>query len=382
MTTFVDTSVLLSGTEASDQDPVVVVVRSAHGMLREGLGESESGKFQQEFANQYSEKNFSNIFDLLLGNTHVIFKRLAAEEGNVESVARISKTAEGYFDVVLSILSKLESVEEVIERIQLFIKAIVDSEPKSVASVQALKLRLLKTLLTVLSPRVQLRLTVVAGLCRFGQENPKFKSAVFKLVGETAKWIDEFDWEVSDDEKFDLFGQIVSVAESLDRIDYMRKQLTVAPEVKKGPLAHAVEIEALNHPSFFDFESIKNSTDANIAKIVEIFLSGDLQDMRNFTTKIDKIDMTILVDKMRVVSIQAMAENKRQLPIDQISAQIGIADPFSVIVKAMQAGLVKGSINGVDGIVEITAVKPRSRSTRVATLGKLGKIQQAYRSHE
>ena len=385
MTTFVDTSVLFSGTEASDQDPVVVVVRSAHGMLREGLGESESAKFQQEFANQYAEQNWTKIFDLLLGNTHVIFKRLAAEEGNVESVSRISKTAEGYFDVVLSILSKLDSVEAVIERIEIFINSVIDSEPKSVAGVQSLKLRLLKTLLTVLSPRVQLRLTVVSGLCRFGQENPKFKSAVFSLVKDTANWIEDFDWEVSEDEQFQLFGKISSIAESTDKIAYMRKKRACAPSARKSALAHELEVEILNNPTCYDFSEIAKSENQNVQKCVSIFTtSNSFKEMSEFasTTKINGVDMSVVLEKMRVVFVQAMATGKRSLSIPAIAKDLEITDPFPIIVKAMQAGLVFGAINGVEGVVEIHAVKPRTKSQNewASVQAKLAKIQS--RHHE
>jgi len=386
MTTFVDTSVLLTGHEASDQDPVVVVVRSAHGMLREGLGESESANFQQEFANQYSEKNWPKIFDLLLGNTIVIFKRLAVEDGNVESVARISKTAEGYFDVVLSILSKMESVEEVVERIETFINSVIDSEPKSVASVQSLKLRLLKTLLTVLSPRVQLRVTVVHGLCRFGQENPKFKSAVFALVKDTSKWIDEFEWEVSNEEKFQLYQEIVAIAESSQKIEYMRKQLECAPAANKAALAHAVEIEILNHPGYFDFASLSNSVDPQIQKCVSIYVSGSYKEMASFVASVEGsknfagVDLPTVLEKMRIVSIQAMATGKTRLSISAIASELAVDDPLPIIVKAMQAGLVYGAINGVEGVVEIHAVKPRSKSVNewASVQAKLNKIVQRY----
>ena len=86
MTTFVDTSVLLTGQQAEDQDPVVVIVRSAQTMLREGLGESGSEIFEKKFAENYSSKNFSAIFDLLMGNAVVIFKKVAAAE-DVDRVA-------------------------------------------------------------------------------------------------------------------------------------------------------------------------------------------------------------------------------------------------------------------------------------------------------
>jgi hypothetical protein len=385
MTTFVDTSVLLSGHEASDQDPVVVVVRSAHGMLREGLGETDSAKFQQKFAHEYTEKNWANIFDLLLSNTNVIFKRLSLEEGNVESVARISKTAEGYFDVVLSILSKLESVEEVVERIEKFIDTIIDSEPKTIVVVQSLKLRLLKTLLSVLSPRVQLRLTVISGLCRFGTENPKFKSSVFSLVQNTAKWIEEFDWEVSNEEKFKIYSSIANVAESTDRIAYLRHQLSVCSPADKTKLSHSVEVESLNHPSFFDFDSLKSS-DANIQKCVDIFANGSFKEMKEFvqkTTKIESVDMNQILEKMKVVAVQGMAASAAAshttvITIPEIARELEVTDPFPYIVRAMQAGLLYGAINEVEGVVEIHAVKPRSsHSASAAVIEKLKKIQHA-----
>jgi len=361
MTTFVDTSVLLSGHDASDQDPVVVVVRSAQQMLREGLGESESGNFEKKFAEKYYSQEWANIFDLMLGNTSVIFKRLAAEEGQVESIGRISKTAEGYFDVVLSLLSKMESVEEVVERIEKFIDTIIITEPRgSSNAVSILKLRLLTTLFNFLSVRVQLRFVVIRGLCRFARENPKIASQVFALVKDTDWWISQYEWEISNEEKFEIFAEIADIASS--KIHYMQQQFAVKPSEE---LKTQIAVASLKDETVFEFTS---STPGMVGKCITLLNSSTLT-MGEFKTFLASADgqsflkMNQLIDeslceKARVMIVRNAAANEPTRRVSISKLPIDSEDPFGVVVKAIRAGLISGSINEVDGLLEVLAVKP------------------------
>ena len=355
---------LLSGQDADDQDPVVVVVRSAQGMLREGLGEADSAAFESAFAAQYTAKSWPGIFDLLLGNAPVIFKKVASvdETANPELSARIAKTAEGYFEVVLSMLSKLDSVEAVVARIDAFIAAMLVASPST--PVSSLKLKLLVTLFHSISPKAELRLTIVKGMCKFAQSNGKMANQVFALVKDCPAWIHENEWELTNAAKAEVFGLVRSVASPEEGLRFLSLEADVADAAEaKRKLTEQLAVESVRIPSVVRFAGLTAVSPA-VSKCLSILLSGKFADMEAFVASTDgtqmlsanKLSKDELLDKMRVVSIASFGSTKSvvRVSIDQIGKELKTADPVTVVVKAIRAGLVTGSIDEVQGVVVIS----------------------------
>lgn len=375
MTTFVDTSVLLVGPEAADHDPVVVVVRSAQGMLREGLGETDSEKFEKEFAAQYEAGNWGNVFDLLLGNAPVVFRKLGSTDEK-EQVNRISKTAEGYFEVVLSVLMKLDTLEEVTDRISKFVKVMVGLD-ESIA-VESLKLRLLSTLLNFFSPRTALRLDVVKALCDFAVSRPKQAPVVLTMVQEINEWMDLM--EVDDETRCDLLSRVVSICEtSGDKIKF----LTFMVNCPTSGSATQLAVEKIRNPSTVaSFEGITwvgRIDDGDVKKCVEIFANGNISTMesflassKSFLTK-HNLSSEELMDKMRVLAFRDLAASSSHIPVSTIASALKTEDPLGIAIKAIRAGVIKGSINEVDGMVDVVAARSgdwKRISADVASLKK------------
>ena len=371
MTTFVDTSVLLGDEQAArDQDPVVVVVRSAQTMLREGLGESESATFESSFTEAYDKSEWSRIIDLLLGNSQVVFNKVAS----ADDVDKVSKTAEGYFEVTLSLLSKLETVEDVVAKITAFIGTMKGEE--SSPAVQALKLKLLTTLFATLNPKAQLRLLIAKGLCRFASSDlPKLAAPVYTLVKECDKWLSEFDWDLSNEEKCEVYGLVAAVAPTGgDKLKYLSLQASIAPETEKSRLNQQLAVETIRDPVAATSIS---ASDKTTVECLEILSKGSFSDMESFVGSNESflvkngIDKSTLLDKMRILALGRLARGKRTVPIAEIGTSLKASSPEDVIVKTIRAGVIMGSIDEVEGVLRIVAVKSSDSSLVSADLKKV-----------
>jgi hypothetical protein len=368
MTTFVDTSVLLSGQQAEDQDPVVVVVRSAQGMLREGLGETASADFERNFAAQYSCKNWGSIFDLLLSNAEIVFKKLASADE--PSADRVSKTAEGYFEVALSVLSKLETVEDVVSRIEAFLSTM--SAASSEPAVQNLKLKLLTTLFNTLSPKAQLRLTVIKGLCKFaGNQHGRFNPQVFSLVRNCDKWIeDNEEWELTDDEKKQIFALIQTVADDEDKVKLLKLQAGLAKDkAERQTLIEQAIVASLKCASILRFTDLSASAkeledSSKIKQILSVLISGEFEKMEKLleTAQNLNLEKDTVLSKMRVLALVNLLESKSEMTLSHIGENLKTSDPLTVIITAFRAGLVKGSIDEVRGVLNVKAVAVTGQS--------------------
>lgn len=356
MTTFVDTSVLLAGTpQARDQDPVIVVVRSAQGMLREGLGESASGLFEKNFNEAYDKEEWESVIDLLLGNAGVVFKKVSS----ADDMEKVSKTAEGYFEVTLSLLSKLDSVEAVVSKMDAFIATVLSAP----SSVSLLKLKLLTTLFASLNPKAQLRLRVIQGLCRLAASDASHKLSplVFALVKPTAEWIEANEWDLTDFEKFDIFGLLASVASSSEKLRYLTLQASVASGGdKKVALMESIAIESIRDSLIFSFPQPESLSVAT-SKCIAILSSGSFADMERFVSEHASflasynIDKLSLIEKMRVLALARQGTST--LTLAHVADSLKTTDPVTVVVRAIAAGLIVGSIDEVAGKVHIVATK-------------------------
>jgi hypothetical protein len=357
MTTFVDTSVLFGDEQAArDQDPVVVIVRSAQAMLREGLGETDSSTFEKNFAEAYANEEWARIFDLLLGNAGVVFKKVAS----ADDIDKVSKTAEGYFEVTLSLLSKLESVEEVISKMNAFIETML-TEPRD-----ALKLKLLTTLFSTLNPKAQLRLVVAKGLCKFASRNSKFGSQVFALVKDCETWMNEFGWEVSEAEQNEIFGLIASVASGEDKLRYLSLQAAVSGESQRPTLLNQIAIETIREPSAFS--TSVECKDDNTRECLRILSQGSFADMEAFVSKnaafiaTHNLQKDQILDKMRVMALARLASSElkksnRSVSIAVIGDSLKTAEPVDLIIRTIRAGLILGSVDEVSGNLQLVAAK-------------------------
>lgn len=366
MTTFIDTSALLSGQEADDQDPVVVVVRSAQGMLREGLGDSASATFETAFADKYAAKEWSSIFDLLLGNSEVVFKKIASVD-DAEAALRVSKTAEGYFEVVLSILSKMETVEDVVARIDSFVRTI--STPSSSTTVQSVKLKLLVTLLASISPKAQLRISIINGLCRFAAGNEKMSNQVYALVKDVDSWIVDNEWEVEDSEKLELFAHVRGVAPAADAIEFLKKEAAIASGDAKKNLAETLVVSAVKTEGYFGFADLEYLPLSPAAtKLVGILAEGTFADMESFASSTEgktwlasaSVAAEVLLEKMRVMALISLVGTWKKISMKSIADSLKTSDAFSVVIRAIRAGLIRGSIDEVEGVVLVTGVVARN----------------------
>ena len=372
MTTFVDTSALLSSQQAEDQDPVVVVVRSAQAMLREGLGETGSEKFEKSFAENYASQNFAAIFDLMLGNANVIFKKVAA----ADDVDRVSKTAEGYFEVCLSLLSKLETVEDVVSRIDSFIATVTGEQ-----TVGLLRLKLLTTLFQTLSPKAELRLVIVRGMARFAASDDKLAALAFALVKDCDQWIVDNDWELSDSDKADLFGLVAKIATGAEKLRFLRLQVQAAPS---PALIEALAVETLRETSVVRMDSfiphMSGSTPA--VDCVKTLASGDFDKMEKFVAgnaaffTSSKISSEALLDKARVVALAklaqtALATKQTTIALADVAAKLKTKDATAVVLRAVQTGLMVGSVDEVAGCVRIGAVAAADWSSVASDLTRV-----------
>ena len=346
MTTFVDTSVLLSGHDGDDQAPVVVVVRSAMGMFRESMGELEAAKFESRFGEQYAKSDFCGIFDSLLATWKIVFDKLGSEKC-LETANRIAKTAEGFFQVVISLLSKLDSIEDVETRVDAFILA-MKSNSDDTPIVSSVKFNLLVVLFNIFAPQTVLRVNVVRALCQTGVD-------VFEFAKDCDQWVAKFWAHLEPEEQYTLFGQVAATASGNDKIKFLLLQ------AKSNPTAPADLLfrESMNLPSQVSFIHLEGLTtkDPILSECVRVMAHGTFEEMEKFArTKFpnDKI----LLDKMRTISV---AQQTGKVSISKIGS-------LELVVRAIQLGVIRGAINEVEGVVDITAVLPR-------TSAELKKIQ-------
>ena len=343
-------------------------------MLREGLGESASATFETAFAEKYAAKEWSSIFDLLLGNSEVIFEKIASVD-EAEAALRVGKTAEGYFEVVLSIMSKMETVEDVVGRIHSFVRTM--STPSSSSAVQSVKLKLLVTLLASISPKAQLRISIINGLCRFAAGNEKMSNQVYALVKDVDSWIVENEWEVEDSAKLELFAYVRGVAPAADAIEFLKKEVAIASGDAKTNLAETLVVSAVKTEGYFgfaDLESLPVSPAAN--NLVKILAEGTFADMESFASSAEgktwlasaSVEAEVLLEKMRVMALISLVGTSRKISMKSIAESLKTNDAFSVVVRAIRAGLIRGSIDEVEGVVIVTGVVSRNLKSVLKTV--------------
>jgi hypothetical protein len=72
---------------------------------------------------------------------------------------------------------------------------------------------------------------------------------------------------------------------------------------------------------------------------------------------VNGIDKSALLEKMRVLALSRLAAGKSTVSISQIGESLKTPNPVDVIVKTIREGLIMGSIDEVEGVVRIVAVK-------------------------
>ena len=175
MTTLIDASELLTGTEAVDQEPVVVAARSIEKLVKEQLGEDASKAFERDFMALKKAENWQGLFSLMLKNEKVVFARLAAvvASGDEQSARMLERMAEGYFTVVIFLLEQFDTEESVNLAVAEFCKVIAGSAADEVGS--KVRLRLLMILHNVFRPGTSFRQSVMNVIDGYASQSTQLK---------------------------------------------------------------------------------------------------------------------------------------------------------------------------------------------------------------
>jgi len=369
-----------------EDDAVVQGAEWLRVVIRTQKGEKDEEKFQEQFKALYAEVDspkfdIGPVFDLFADHSEEVFA--AIPEVRFEEKA---KEVESFFALVLSILPELEETAKLDHSTSRLCELFANSSTQH----PELRLRLLMMLYnTFNNPTFEFRYRVFKHILDYSS-----KAGLFDLVVPYLEYLDDWmvDWAayMSDEDRQTLFLDISSYMRELGkRIEafvYLRKYGKLFQGASEEELtskraqAGAILLikDAVQLPTVMQFDDIvsldlvkalgKSKQDGDLVKLCHVFLSGGVDELKDFQKKSQKVfdDHDLIFEdamsKIRLLAIATLALGKSEIPLAEVAKVIQESqdkvEPW--VVRALSDGVIDGRIDQLNQTVLVKSAFQRT----------------------
>jgi len=353
-----------------EDDATVQGAEWLQGIIVQRQGEADADAFHERFKELMNEQeqmrvpDIGPVFDLFVQHSEDLFAFIP-ENRQEEKL----KEVESFFALVLSMLTMLEDTDHLdtatTRLCDLFSAEVNHPE---------LRLRLLMMLYNTFNcPTLEYRFRVFKYIVDYSA-----KAGLFDQVVPYLEYLDSWmvDWErhITDDDKRDLYRGISTymrqLGKRIDAFQHLKKYhlLYQGEEAKtlsaKDVADSTVELltDAIMLPSVIQFDDILSydtvkalgkSKHGDLVKLCQVFLSGTVNDLRDFHSKNQKMfaqyDLKFEdnLSKIRLLTLATMAHGRAEIALSEVAAALEEEESNVErwVVRAISEGVIDGRID-------------------------------------
>jgi len=352
-----------------EDDAVVQGAEWLRTVLRVQRGAAEEEKFFEKFKELYEDNmnpkfDIGPVFDLFIDHSEEVF--LAIPENPREDKI---KEVESFFAVVLSLLVALENSDH----LDTTTSRLCSLFANNTAQHSELRLRLLMMLYNTFNvPTFECRYRVFKHVLDYSA-----KAGLFDLVVPYLDYLDNWmvDWQtyMTDEDRrvlfFDISTYMRQLGKRVEAYNYLRKYANLyqgAPEKElnsKSAQDGTIMLikDAVQLPTIMQFDDIvaldavkalgKSKEHSDLAKLCHIFLSGGVDELKEFHKKSEKVfdehDFSFedAMAKIRLLAIATLVLGRSEIPLSEVASAIqdSVVEPW--VVRALSDGVIDGKID-------------------------------------
>ncbi|CAE7669861.1 eif3m, partial [Symbiodinium microadriaticum] len=336
--------------------------------LQQGMDAEKAftDKFRKEFqaVQDAPRYDIAPVFDLFVDYSKNLFT--AIPENKPEE--RL-KEIESFFALILSMLSYFEDSEHLDKsttRLCELLSADTEQQPE-------LRLRLLMMLYNTFSPPLQQRYRIFKYALDYAAAADMFDQ-VLPYLDYLDSWMADWESYLKIDEKRALYADISrhmrGYGKKSEAFQYLKQyhglfqgaasDAMTKPEVVEQTIQ--LIKDAVMLPAVIQFDDVlmldtvkalKSTPQGNLVTLCEIFLSGSVDDLKDFHKKNEKLfdehslNFQEAMSKIRLLTLATMARGQSELPLDDIAKRIQ-ESPTAVepwVVRAISEGVIDGRID-------------------------------------
>lgn len=354
-----------------EDDAIVQGAEWLQGIIQNQQGEKALEEFTEKFKDLHTDADNARqydsgpVFDLFINYSEDLFTCIPESRGEDKV-----KEVESFYALVLSMLLMTDNADHLdrsTSRLCKLFSSNTEQQPE-------LRLRLLMMLYnTFNNPAFEHRYRVFKHILDYSAEAQLFDQ-VLPCLDYLDAWM--VDWEpyLKQEDKRTLFTDISRYMRDLKRpVDaflYLKKyhllfQGTDDKELNSKTVQDAslqLLKDALQLPSVMQFDDIlafdtvkalKKSEHGELVKLCEVFYSGDVQDLRNFQNKNQKIfddngiDFKDAMSKMRLLTLATLVHGKSEILLCDVAKALNESEDNVErwVVKALSEGVIDGRID-------------------------------------
>jgi len=351
-----------------EEDATVQGAEWLQGLLQSQGNDADktfAEKFKELYSNQESSSNFDYgpVYDLFVDYSMDLFT-LVPENRPEERLKEI----ESWFALVFSMLLLLEDPEHLDKattRLCKLFECSIDQQPE-------LRLRLIMMLYnTFNNPTFEFRYRVFKYAVGYAAKADLFDQ-ILPYLDYLESWMKDWEAYLTIEDKrtlyFDLSTCLRGMGKKVDAFLYLKKyhQLFLGASADTLTQAEAATIQlikdAITLPNVFQFDNIVvldtvkalgKGKHAALVKLCDIFLSGDVKDLKEFHSKNGKIfdeqgfGFEDCMAKIRLLTIATVTQGVSEMDLDELAKHLD-ESPASVertVVRGISEGIVDGRID-------------------------------------
>jgi len=354
----------------AEDDAIVQGAEWLEKLLQQQQGLEAEKAFVERFKNVFKdvqdtkEFDYGGVLDLLVEYSKNLFSAIPDNKPEERL-----KEIESFFALILSMLLLLEDPKHLdtatTQLCELF-SADTEQQPE-------LRLRLLMMLYNTLNPTFEFRYRVFKYTLDFAAGADMFDQ-VLPYLDYLESWMVDWETTLQMDEKRTLYSDISKYMRNYGKkpeaFQYLKMYHSLfqneSPDVLKKPevVSQTIQLikDAIMLPVVIQFDDIlmldsvkalKSTKEEALVVLCEVFLSGTVDDLKEFQKKNGKIfdehglNFQDAMSKIRLLTLASMARGQSELPLDEIAKQIQ-ESPSSVepwVVRAISEGVIDGRID-------------------------------------
>lgn len=354
-----------------EEDATVQGAEWLMGMIEQQKGPEAQKAFQEEFTALHSDQensrqyNYGPVLDLFVRQSEDLFAAIP-ETGREEKV----KEVESFFAVVLSMLEMLDDEQHLdrsTTRLCELFSSSADQQPE-------LRLRLLMMLYnTFNNPDFPVRYRVFKSIIDFSAQAGLFDQ-VLPYLEYLDSWMVDWDPYLDVNDKRVLFRDISKYMRTLNKRVEAFQHLKSYHQLFQGEDAKVIgtdEVKALTMdllkdaiclPSIIRFDDILafdtvkalgKSKEAALVQLCDTFLSGSVNDLRDFQKKNAKIfdeheiSFTEAMSKIRLLTLATLAHGRNEIALSEVASALEEQEEGVErwVVRAISEGFIDGRID-------------------------------------
>lgn len=339
----------------SENDPVVQAATWLRGFI-EDTDAAKAQTFSDKFTGHYQEDEMVTIFDMFMAERDLVFAQMKAPETGAKAAVDV----EGFFMVVLSLLTRLNTSEDVEQQAVVFCQLMSESSEH-----KEMKLKVMMVLYNMFQSEYIMRFPVFKQILEYCGKTGQFEKLV-PYLSHLDEWLQ--DWQLEPKEQRWLFKTLAEkIASEKDSFEYLKRHVKLYNGGSAEEIAESVEAteqlvrKSIILPSvmqvddIFTFDAVQNLRKTDAAKLVDLlatFMNGSLESFETFANAnaglfSGDIDRDSCMSKIRLLAMASMCHGKTELPLTDISKELQVEDVENWVVKALAAGVIDGRIDQI-----------------------------------